>query len=31
MEKLQYFIDLYLELGATYDSAFMLALDIMGV
>jgi len=31
MEKLEYFIDLFLELGANYDTAFMLALDIVGV
>ena len=31
MERLQYFINLYLQLGATYETAFMLALDIVGV
>lgn len=31
MERLQYFIDLYMQLGADYESAFMYALDIVGV
>lgn len=28
-EDLKYYIDLYLELGATYESAFMLALEMV--
>ena len=28
-EDLKYYIDLYLELGAAYDGAFMLALEMM--
>ena len=30
-EDLKEYINLYLELGATYESAFMLALELMGV
>ena len=28
-EDLKYYIDMYLELGADYESAFMLALEVL--
>lgn len=28
-EDLKYYIDMYLELGADYESAFMLALEVV--
>ena len=30
-EDLKYYIDMYLKLGATYESAFMLALEMVEV